>query len=245
MSVVQELGSGSFSWRKLGTGIFSVLCVAIGLFAVVTLASTRVEVNAVRSADVCASSGQVDGCLEPVPGRITDTRRDSRGLGVRYHFVPSEAGADDPFVRFLHDNDPEDLTPGLAAVLSGREVTGLAWDGEVVGFDAAGQRVWTIGYEAGGWTSRLWMGVFFLSLGVVGLMGVVRPRRPAVGLVGLGLVGTMLGSLVALALPSLRAQVIGVLVLVAAFVALGLWGQARAARAARGPGDPPVHHAQG
>lgn len=225
-------------------GLFSVLCLAVGLYAVVGLAAERVDVEAARAATECASPDQVDGCLVPVPGHMTGSRGGYRGLSVRYHFVPDGPGVDDAFVRFSGDSGFDDLSPGLAAIVTRRDVTGLSWEGDIVAFDAADQRVWTIGYEAGGWTARLWVGLMFLSLGVVGLLGLRRSRGTAAGFLGLALVGVMLGSLVALALPSLPVQVVEVVLMALAFLALGLWGRVRAAR--REPDDVgPVHHVQG
>ncbi|MFC4787081.1 hypothetical protein ACT8ZV_21575 [Nocardioides sp. MAHUQ-72] len=230
MSVVQELGPGRLTWRSVGMGVFSLLCLAVGLWAAVTVTTARVDVAAARTAAECASADQVDGCLSPVPGHVTESRRGYRGLSERYVFAPDDPAVDEAIVRFSGDESFDELSPGLAAVVTGQDVTGLVWEDEVVAFDAAGERVWTIGYEAGGWTARLWVGVLFLSLGVVGLLGLRRSRGAVAGYVGLGLVGAMMGSIVALAIPSLAAQVVEVAAMVLAFLGLGRWARARAAR---------------
>lgn len=244
MSVVQELGTGRSVWRELVVVLFALACLLVGVVAVVGLAADRADVASARAAPVCASPAAAHGCLRPVRGHVTGARSGYRGLGVRYHFVPDRPGVDDAFVRFSGDSGSRDLPPGLAAIVTGRPVTALYWDGEAVAFDAAGQRVWTIGYEPGGWTGRLWVGVLFLALGAVAMMGPRAHRGPVAASLGLGLVGLMVGSLVAVALPTLTAQVVEVVVMVLVFLGLGRWARARAARAA-GRDRAPVHHVGG
>lgn len=147
-------------WFQGGFGTIIVLAGLVGL-GVAVPASQHAE-GVLADARLCGQRVH-PGCLQEVPGRITDRR--GKPWTPRWHFVPDDvAAAEDRWVRFGGDEE-EDASAAMRSVLGGEPVVALYADGDVVAFEAAGERVPLD--RPGDWRRMAWFSLFLLGLGVM------------------------------------------------------------------------------
>lgn len=217
------------SWAQW---LFAIICAAISVLAAINAHTQYTEVAAGRDAEQCsATDSTTTGCLDVVPARVTDTRRESGrySYGNEWFIAPDDASDYEASWYELADSD-DDLTAAQQRAADGAPVTAWYYNGEPTAVRSGNETIYLQGWAPGDETTLYWVSLAAGGLAALYPMmlytrrphvrGRTRGRRAYAAALAMTPLGLTFGAVASTAGDTLGTQLLAAVICWATWVAL-------------------------